>query len=117
MARRHHRPPATTQTLLEPQSTVCWECGERMWVAYLTERTVTTLQGVCRLTLKIRRCHNPTCPRYHCAYRPEEEGGWALPHGEFGLDVIALVGSLRYTSHRSVPEIHQTLCEGKITIA
>jgi len=32
-----------------------------------------------------------------------------LPHGEFGLDVIALVGSLRYVSHRSVPEIHQAL--------
>jgi hypothetical protein len=25
-----------------------------------------------------------------------EEGRWALPHGEFGLDVIALVGTLRY---------------------
>jgi hypothetical protein len=32
-----------------------------------------------------------------------EEGRWALPHGEFGLDVIALVGMLRYTSHRSIP--------------
>jgi hypothetical protein len=34
--------------------------------------------------------------RYRCPYRPEEEGLWALPHGEFGLDVIALVGMLRY---------------------
>ena len=72
---------------------------------------------MCRLTLCVCRCSNQECPRYHCPYRPEEEGRWALPHGEFGLDVIALVGTLRYTSHRSVPEIHQTLCYRGISIA
>lgn len=81
------------------------------------ERTITTLQGICRLTLSVRRCHNPQCEWYHRPYRPEEEGRWALPHGEFGLDVIALVGTMRYTSHRSVPEIHQTLCDRGISIA
>jgi len=55
--------------------------------------------------------------RYRCSYRPEEEGRWALPHGEFGLDVIALVGTLRYTSHRSLPEIHQILCDRGVQIA
>lgn len=42
-------------------------------------------------------------------YHPEEEGRWALPHGEFGLDIIALIGSWRFTEHRSVPEMHQRL--------
>lgn len=88
-----------------------------MWVAYHTQRTITTLQGICRLTLVVRRCRNPQCSRYHCPYRPEEEGRWALPHGEFGLDVIALVGTLRYTSHRSIPEIHQALCDRGVQIA
>jgi Transposase, Mutator family len=46
-----------------------------------------------------------------------EEGRWALPHGEFGLDVIALIGSLRYVSHRGIPEIHQELCDRGISIA
>jgi hypothetical protein len=41
--------------------------------------------------------------------RPEMEGSWALPHGEFGLDGIALIGTLRFCDHRSVPEIHQAL--------
>ena len=40
---------------------------------------------------------------------PEEEGRWALPHGEFGLDVIALIGAWRFAEHRSVPEMHQRL--------
>ncbi len=32
-----------------------------------------------------------------------------MPHGEFGLDVIALVGTLRYQEQRSIPQIHQEL--------
>lgn len=103
MARNRHRPTATMQYVLEPQSIHCWECGTPMWIAYATQRMVTTLNGHYCLKLKIRRCHNQSCARYHRAYRPEEEGSWALPHGEFGLDVIALVGTLRYTSHRSIP--------------
>jgi transposase-like protein len=86
-------------------------------VAYHNRRTVTTLAGVYRLILRIRRCLDPTCPWCHRAYRPEEEGGWALPHGEFGLDVIALVGHLRYAEHRSVREIHQTLLVRGVQLA
>jgi len=31
-------------------------------------------------------------------YRPEQEGKWALPQYEFGLDVMALAGAWRYQS-------------------
>lgn len=117
MARKACRAAATSELMLASLGTQCTECGQPMWVAYHTQRTITTLQGICRLTLSVRRCRNQHCSRYHCPYRPEEEGRWALPHGEFGLDVIALVGMLRYTSHRSVPEIHQTLCDRGVPIA
>jgi hypothetical protein len=40
-----------------------------------------------------------------------------LPHGEFGLDVIALIGKWRFAEHRSVPEIHQRLQASNIQIA
>jgi hypothetical protein len=117
MARKRCRAAATTEQMLTCLCTQCAGCGQPMWVAYHTQRTITTLQGIYRLTLCVRRCRNQECPRYHCPYRPEEEGRWALPHGEFGLDVLALVGSLRYTSHQSVPEIHQTLCDRGVPIA
>jgi hypothetical protein len=117
MPRRGCRAAATVEQLLTPLCTQCSECGQVMWVAYHTQRTITTLKGVYRLTLHVRRCHNQQCERYHCPYRPEEEGKWALPHGEFGLDVIALVGTLRYASHRSIPEIHQALNDRGISIA
>jgi hypothetical protein len=57
----------------------------------------------------VRRCHNPDCPAHLRPYRPEAEGHFALPHHEFGLDVIATVGALRYAEHKSVPEIHAHL--------
>jgi len=88
-----------------------------MRMGHHSHRTVTTLQGVTRLTLKVYRCRNTACPRYHQPTRPEEEGGWALPHGEFGLDVIALVGVLRYQQQRSIPQIHEELVRRGLKVA
>ena len=117
MARRTRRPSPTHQQLLDPLRRRCPQCEGPLWAVYYTRRTVTTLSGVYRLTLHIRRCITPTCPRFHQPYRPEEEGAWALPHGEFGFDVIALIGRLRYAEHRSVPEIHQHLLTRGIPLA
>jgi hypothetical protein len=80
-----------------------------MWLDYTNHRTLVTLDGCARLNLAVRRCHNHDCDRYLRPYRPEGEGRLALPKHAFGLDVVALVGSLRYAEHRSVPEIHQAL--------
>ena len=117
MARRTKRPPVTRHVDLRPERRACSACGGSLWAAYEHYRTVTTLDTVCRLTVTIVRCHNPQCPRYRIAYRPEEEEAWALPHHEFGLDVIARIGSLRYRYHRSVPEIHQAVRDQGVAIA
>ena len=58
--------------------------------------TRTTLTDVRRLTRKIRWCITPACPQFHQPYRPEAAGRLALPKHEFGLDIIALIGSLRH---------------------
>ncbi len=70
-----------------------------------------------RLRLVVRRCVNRDCALYHEPHRPEEEGAFALPQGEFGLDVIALVGALRHAEHRSVPEIHRELCRRGVDVS
>lgn len=57
------------------------------------------------------------CPRFHRAYRLEGEAAFALPQQEFGLDVIALVGRLRYGSHASVPEMHAELRRRGVDVA
>jgi hypothetical protein len=48
--------------------------------------------------------------------RPEQEGRFALPRHEFGLDVIATVGTLRHAQHRSIPEIHAELTRRGVVI-
>ena len=41
----------------------------------------------------------------------------AIPKHEFGLDVIACVGTLRYAEHRSLHAIYQHLCHRRIAVA
>ena len=122
MARTTTRPEASREMTLHTHRTRCPSCGQTMWSAYVSYRTVSTLQGVHRIRLHVRRCHNRSCPRHEKPYRPEAEGRIALPQHEFGLDVMALVGALRRQQQRSVPEIHQELlarglqlCERTVT--
>jgi transposase-like protein len=102
---------------LTPERTTCSHCGRLMWAEYATRRTVHTLVGVTRLNLTVRRCRTAACAGYKKPYRPEAEGTFALPRHEFGLDVIALIGRLRYAEHRSVPEIRTHLVGRGVTVS
>src|SRR5499427_5907097 len=117
MARTTPRPTPTGTCTLQPLGQHCPLCGETMWAAYHNYRTITTLEDVLHLTLQIRRCLNRACPQFRRPYRPEAEGRLALPKHEFGLDVIAWIGTLRYAQHRSLPEIHQHLRHRGVAIA
>jgi hypothetical protein len=117
MARTTPRPTPTATHTLQPLGRHCPLCGETMWAAYHNYRTITTLDDVGHFTLQIRRCLNRACPQFRRPYRPEAEGRLALPKHEFGLDVIACVGTLRYAQHRSLPEIHEHLRHRGVAIA
>ena len=117
MARTVPRPPPDREQVLKTLHQRCPACGGRLRYRYDNRHTVTTLDGLLRLHLQIRRCENPGCTRHRRPYRPEAEGAIVLPQHEFGLDVIALVGALRYREHRSVPEIHRSLRERGVAIA
>ena len=117
MARRHSRPAPTEEQCLEAARTVCPACGRKMWYGYSNFRTLVTLAGLVRLKLKIRQCRYAECSRHRRPYRPEAEGALALPHHEFGLDIIATIGALRYAEHKSVPEIHRALRERGVDVA
>jgi hypothetical protein len=117
MARTRCRPRPTQAKILTPVATRCPECGHLLRTTRCKYRTVTTLDAVTRLTLRVRCCPNPDCSLYQRPCRPEAESLLALPHGEFGLDVLALVGRLRHAEHRSVPEIHRELTRRGVAIA
>ena len=103
---------------LTPERTDCPHCGRPMTADYANRRTLHTLAGVTRLNLTIRRCHHAAVPGPQEAVparRPK--GSVALPRHEFGLDVIALIGRLRYAEHRSVPEIRTHLVGRRVTVS
>lgn len=115
--RRRPRPQPDRAVTLTPIIRDCPECHHRTYADYQNFRTITTLDGVFRLTLTIRRCPNPVCSRFLRPYRPEAEPHFALPYHEFGLDVMDTVGRLRYVEHRSIPEIHHELNRRGIVVA
>jgi hypothetical protein len=117
MARTAPRARPDREQVLETVHAHCPACGGRLRYRYDNRRTVTTLGGLIRLRLRIRRCGNPSCVRYRRPYRPEGEGALVLPQHEFGLDIIALIGTLRYREHKSVPEMHGVLRERGVAIA
>jgi len=114
---KRSRPKPDRALTLSPVTLDCPECRHRLHADYKNFRTVATLDGVVRLTLTIRRCHDLDCPRSLRPFRPEAESRLALPHHEFGLDVMAAVGRLRYAEHRSVPEIHGELTRRGVVLA
>jgi hypothetical protein len=110
--------PLPDRTLeLANHTKVCPSCAGGLWAAAKPSRSVVTLEGIVRLRLQLRNCRNPQCPRRGVCLRPEQEGQFALPHHEFGLDVIALIGRLRHAEHRSIPEIHAELTRRGVVIA
>ena len=117
MARRNPKPDPTRTEVLECITQNCRTCGTAMWVDYENTRIIITLTDVVKLRLRVRRCPNKACARYHKPYRPECEGGWALPKHEFGLDVLAAIGNRRYRHHETVGEIHAYLREKGVVIS
>jgi hypothetical protein len=116
MPRRTARSLPDRTIELTTSTKACPSCGGTLWAAAMARRSVTTLQGILGLRLQIRRCRNPDCPRRGACLRPEQEGRYALPQHEFGLDVIAAVGRLRHAEHRSVAEIHAELARRGLAI-
>src|SRR5262245_40768412 len=117
MPKRRPRPQPDRALNLVPVALDCPECQHRTQARCKNFRTITTLDGVLYLTLSIRRCPNPDCPRFLRPYRPEAEPHFALPCHEFGLDVMATAGRLRHAEHRSIPEFHRELTGRGLVVA
>jgi hypothetical protein len=52
-------------------------CGGRLSCHYTNQRAVVTMDGL--LGLRLKRCVNRGCARFHRAFRPEAEGAIVLP--------------------------------------
>ena len=117
MARLNKRDPADRQEVLRCATTHCPVCQGPTWMTHHNARRLILLTGSVQYTIKVRQCQNAACSGYKKPLRPEAEGALALPHNEYGLDVLVLIGALRYGQHRTVPEIHAMLLERHIEIS
>jgi hypothetical protein len=63
MGRRGSRPAATHVQVLSPLREQCSACGQRLWMAYHHHRTVVRLDGLWRLTIRVRHCVTAACPQ------------------------------------------------------
>jgi hypothetical protein len=107
--RRSARPRPERTIELTTSIRDCPECGRKLWAANKPSRVVVTLENLIRPRMQVRSGRKTAGRRYKACLRPEEEGRFALPQQEFGLDIIALAGRRRHGGPRSVPVIHAEL--------
>ena len=69
MARKTRRPKAPSDVTLTARGTACPSGGHKPTVDYSNRRVLTTLQGVTRFRLQIRRCHRTACA---CFLKPRD---------------------------------------------
>jgi hypothetical protein len=86
-------------------------------VGYHQHRKVATLAGVVGLSVPVWHCPSRGGARDHRAYRPEEEGRIVRPHDEYGLDVRALLGALRYRPQQTVIELHREVLARGVSLS
>jgi hypothetical protein len=102
---------------LYPLTRRCPACRKPLRERYRKRRFIVRLDEQLDVTSHFLQCPAPSCRMREAVYRPEEEGVLALRGYTFGLDVVALVGELRYGSNRSIPEIHAHLVDAGLEIS
>lgn len=75
--------------VLEPFAKACPCCKKPTRIDFHNHRTVHNRDATFELTLKIRRCTNSNCYRFHVAHRPEAEWHFAPPSRQFGWRIIS----------------------------
>lgn len=117
MGGKTRRAEATLERRLHPESMICAACGHAMRMSDTTWRKVATLDALVRLKVSVARCENRDGGRYHRATHPLEEGRVALPHDEYGLDVLAFIGAQRDQASASAPQIPAALRDHRVQIS
>ncbi len=90
---------------------VCPTCGQTLRPCghYTFAKTVQHLDRVAYVASRPKECRNPTCPQVGTRYPSARAQTVALPHGTYGLDVIAQIGWWRDWEHLSGGEIYARL--------
>lgn len=98
--------------MFQPEFDKCPLCKERLVKKYNTnEKTKITLKGKLVCWERVLKCRNPECPGNSMYFHSAEYKGLTLSGMNFGIDVLALEGELRFEDHKTIDEIVDSLHE------
>ena len=111
LRRRPKQLEITERRIYHAELETCPECSEPLVLSkhYSWCKTVQHLDKVVYVASRPKECPNPGCQLYEQRITSVVAQREALPHGTYGLDVVAQIGWWREREYRSFDEIHADL--------
>jgi hypothetical protein len=104
------------QVYFKPEIKLCPHCHQPLKRSHIAWRkNIFTLKQTLHITSHAYKCTNKDCPKPQEIYRSAEAEMLCLKYYQFSIDVIAKVGHLYFSEHKTIDEIKQTL--GKLQIS
>ncbi|HEY9246811.1 MAG TPA: hypothetical protein VIO11_08200 [Candidatus Methanoperedens sp.] len=98
--------------MFEPEFKKCPVCGDGLVKKYNTnEKTIITLKGRLVCWERVLKCRNKGCKGNSMSFHSAEYKGLALSSMNFGIDVVAYKGGLRFSEHKTIEEVLESLQE------
>ncbi len=98
--------------MFQPEFRECPLCGDRLVKKYNTpEKTVRTLNEELVCWERVLKCRNEDCKGNSMSFHSAEFKGLTLEGLTFGIDVLALEGTLRFEDNKTIDEILACLSE------
>ncbi|MEW6736899.1 MAG: transposase, partial [Acidobacteriota bacterium] len=95
----------SNQVDLYPEIRECPACQQELKERYHKQGWIIQLSQELKVKSHYLECRNCDCELREAIYRPAQEGMLALPGYNFGLDVVAGIGELRYRDNFSISKI------------
>jgi hypothetical protein len=93
-----------------PELTVCPHCGTTLSYSHpVWAKPIQFLRHTVHLTNLGFRCPNPACAFGRTVYRSAQAEACHVKGSGYGLDVVVRIGHLRFSQHRTRPEIWEQL--------
>jgi hypothetical protein len=103
---------AVPRVRYRPEVRTCPHCGTALAYSHpVWRKVVQSLTGLAHVTSLGYRCPGPACAFGRAVYRSARAEARQVKGSGYGLDVVARIGHLRFTEHRTRAEIWRELDE------
>jgi hypothetical protein len=93
-----------------PELTACLHCGARLVYSHAVwAKPIQFIEGIEYVSNLGFRCENPECSFGRTVYRSAQAESRQVKGSGYGLDVVARIGYLRFSQHRTREEIWRQL--------